>query len=83
VRLSEAVLERKARVTVGGAPAFVFTGGGINFMVDVEEVKPGAFYWTAAPAVVAPLEFTIRLGDYKRIGGFIENIRPLKDLLKR
>ena len=82
VRLSEAVLERKARVTVGGAPALVFTGGGINFMVDVEEVKPGAFYWTAAPAVVAPLEFTIKLEDYKRIGGFIENIRSLKDVLK-
>ena len=83
VRLSEAVLGRKARVTVGGAPALVYTGGGINFMVDVEEVKPGAFFWTAAPAVVAPLEFTIKLEDYKRIGGFIENIRPLKDVLKK
>jgi len=83
VRLSEAVLQRKAKVTVGGAPAFVFTGGGINFMVDVEEVKPGAFYWTAAPALVAPLEFTLRLEDYKRIGGFIENVRPLKEVLKK
>jgi len=83
VRLSEAVLQRKARVTVGGAPAFVFTGGGINFMVDVEEVKPGAFYWTAAPAIVAPLEFTMKLEDYKKIGGFIENLLPLKDILKR
>ena len=83
VRLSEAVLERKARVTVGGAPAFVFTGGGINFMVDVEEVKPGAFYWTTAPALVAPLEFTLKLEDYKRIGGFMENVRPLEEVLKR
>jgi len=83
VRLSEAVLERKARVTVGGAPTFVFTGGGINFMVDVEEVKPDAFYWTAAPAVVAPLEFTMKLEDYKRIGGFVENIRPLNEVLKK
>ena len=43
IRLSEAIQERKARVTIGGAPAFVLTGGGINFMVDIEEVKPGAF----------------------------------------
>jgi ferredoxin len=83
VRLSQAVLERKARVTVGGAPAFVYTGGGINFMVDVEEVKPGAFYWTAAPAVVSPLEFTLKLEDYKQIGGFIEDIRPLAEVLKK
>jgi hypothetical protein len=60
----------------------VFTGGGINFMVDVEEVKPGAFYWTSAPAIVAPLEFTMRLEDYRWIGGFIENVRPLKEVLK-
>ncbi len=83
VRLSEAVLNRKARVTVGGAPAFVFTGGGINFMVDVEEVKPGAFYWTAVPAVVAPLEFTMKLEDYRQIGGFMEHVRPLREILKR
>jgi len=83
IRLSEAVLQRKARVTVGGAPALVFTGGGINFMVNVEEVRPGAFYWTAAPAIVAPLEFTMRLEDYRGIGGFVENLRPLKDVLKR
>ena len=83
LRLSEAVQERKARVTVGGAPAIVYIGGGINFFVDVEEVKPGAFYWTAMPAIVAPLEFTMKLEDYKRIGGFVENIRPLKDVLKK
>jgi hypothetical protein len=81
--LSEAVLKHKARVTVGGAPAFIFTGGGINFMVDVEEVQPGAFYWTAAPAVVAPLEFTMKLEDFERIGGFVEYIRPLKEILKK
>lgn len=82
VRLSEAVLQRKAKVTVGGASAFVFTGGGINFMVDVEEVKPGAFYWTAAPAIVAPLEFTLKLEDYRKIGGFVENVKSLNDVLK-
>lgn len=83
VRLSEAVLKRKARVTVGGAPAYVFTGGGINFMVDVEEIKPGAFYWTAAPAIVAPLEFTLTYEDYLRIGGFVGNVKPLSEVLKK
>ncbi len=83
LRLSEAVLERKVRLTVGGAPTFVFTGGGINFMVDVEEIKPGAFFWTPAPAVVAPLEFTMRLEDYKRIGGYMENVRRLAETLRQ
>jgi hypothetical protein len=82
LRLSQAVLDKKARVTVGGAPAFVFTGGGINFMVDVEEVMPGSFYWTAAPALVAPLEFTLKLEEYKRIGGFMEYVKPLNEVLK-
>ena len=51
-------------------------------MVDVEEVKPGAFYWTAAPAIVAPLEFTLTYEDYVKIGGFAENVKPLSEVLK-
>ena len=38
--LTRAVHGRKANLTVGGAPVFLFPGGGINFMVDVERVKP-------------------------------------------
>ena len=35
VRLTRAVQHRQARVTCGGAPVYVWPGGGITFMVDV------------------------------------------------
>jgi len=39
IRLTEAIKNRRARLTVGGAPAFIFPGGGIDILVDVEKVK--------------------------------------------
>jgi NAD-dependent dihydropyrimidine dehydrogenase PreA subunit len=52
VKLTEAVHARKAHLTVGGAPGFVWPGGGITFMVDVQRVKAGSFYWTPTPATI-------------------------------
>jgi hypothetical protein len=64
--------------TVGGSPGFVLPGGGISFMVDVERVKTGAFYWTPTPATICPLEYTMKLKDYKDMGGHIEAMKPFK-----
>jgi hypothetical protein len=66
----------KARLTVGGAATFVLPGGGINFMVDVEKVMPGAFAWVPTPATVCPIEYTMTLEDYHEMGGHIEAIKP-------
>jgi hypothetical protein len=66
----------KVHLTVGGSSAFVLPGGGISFMVDVERVKTGAFYWTPTPATICPLEYTMALKDYKDMGGHIEAIKP-------
>jgi hypothetical protein len=74
VRLTEAIHQRAAKLTIGGAPAFIFPGGGITFMADVEEVKAGAFTWVPTPATVAPLEFTMTLETYLKIGGYAEAI---------
>jgi len=74
VRLTEAIHQRTAKLTIGGAPAFIFPGGGITFMADVEEVKAGAFTWVPTPATVAPLEFTMTLETYLKIGGYAEAI---------
>lgn len=76
IRLTQAVHNRKASLTVGGAPVFILPGGGINFMVDVERVKTGSFYWTPTPATICPIEYTMELQDYKEMGGHLEAMRP-------
>ena len=51
-------------------------GGGITFMVDVERVKAGSFYWTPTPATICPLEYTMELKDYEKMGGHVEAMKP-------
>ena len=82
MKLTEAIKSRKARVTVGGAPAFVHPSFNIYFRADVERVMPGAFSWVPSPAVVIPTEFTMTLEDYIDIGGYVDAIRPLSEVLK-
>ena len=65
------------RIQIGGIPV-----GGINFYVDVAKVKPGSFYWNSSPAVAAPLEFTMKLVDYKELGD-TKSIRPLEEVLRK
>lgn len=76
IKLTRAVHKQKAGLTVGGAPAFILPGGGINFMVDVERVKSGAFYWTPTPATICPIEYTMEVQDYNEMGGHLEAMRP-------
>lgn len=76
VKLTQAVHEDRAILTVGGAPTFILPGGGINFMVDVKRVKPGSFYWTPTPATICPIEYTMELQDYEEMGGHLEAMKP-------
>lgn len=80
LRLTRAVHARKAVLTCGGAPVFLLPGGGITFYVDVEQVQAGAFTWVPTPASVAPVEYTMRLDEYKAMGGHIEAVRPFATL---
>jgi hypothetical protein len=82
IKLSEAFRDKKAFLTVGGAPAEVLVGGGIDLRVNVERVKRGSFFWTARPATVAPIEYTMKLKDFIKIGGHTDTIRPLKEVLE-
>jgi len=86
IKLTQAVHACKACLTVGGAPTFIFPGGGITFAVDVERVKRGAFTWVPTPATVAPIEYTMRHDDYIEMGGHQEAMKPfdvvVKDLKK-
>src|SRR6266850_1584753 len=80
VRLTRSVKEALTRVTSGGAPVYVWPGGGITFMVDVTQMPAGAFGYVPTPALVAPIEFTLRLSDYAALGGHMDHVRPLASL---
>ena len=78
VKLTQAVHAGKAHLTVGGAGGFIWPGGGISFMVDVERVKAGSFYWTPTPATICPLEYTMLVEDYEAMGGHMAAMKPFK-----
>jgi hypothetical protein len=83
VALTRSVSQTLTRVTCGGAPVYVWPGGGITFMVDVTLVPPGAFGYVPTPALVAPLEFTMREDDYASLGGHMDAIVPMHEVLAR
>ena len=80
VRLTMSVKDALTYVTCGGAPVYVWPGGGITFMVDVTRVPENAFGYVPTPALVAPIEFTLRLSDYEALGGHMEHVRPVSSL---
>lgn len=83
VNLTRSVQGLRTYVTVGGAPVYVWPGGGITLMVDVMRVPENAFGYVPTPALVAPIEFTMRRDDYIRLGGYESEIRSVDDIVKR
>ena len=81
VRLTVSVRQALTRVTCGGAPVYLWPGGGITFMVDVALLPRNAFGYVPTPALVAPIEFTMRRDDYARLGGHMAHLRPLDAVL--
>ena len=82
VRLTESVKRKLTRVTCGGAAAYIWPGGGITFMVDVAHMPDNAFGYVPTPALVAPIEFTLRKDDYAVLGGHVDYVRPLAAVLE-
>ncbi|MCX5494005.1 6-hydroxynicotinate reductase [Kaistia dalseonensis] len=80
VRLTRSVKDALTSVTCGGAPVYVWPGGGITFMVDVTRLPENAFGYVPTPALVAPIEFTLKLSDYEALGGYMDCVRPLSSL---
>ena len=83
VNLTRSVHGLRTYVTVGGAPVYVWPGGGITLMVDVMRVPENAFGSVPTPALVAPIEFTMRRDDYVLLGGYETEIRDLADVIAR
>ena len=81
VRLTRSVRERITKVSCGGAPVYIWPGGGITLMVDVNRMPKGSFGYVPTPALVAPIEFTVPLTDYRAMGGHMDALRDLDDIL--
>ena len=81
VQLTRAIKQALVNVTCGGAPAYVWPGGGITVMVDVMRMPDNSFGTVPTPAIVAPIEFSMRLDDYRALGGHMGYVRPLTEVL--
>ena len=80
VRLTRSVQDSLTRVTMGGAPCYVWPGGGITVMADVLRMPENSFGPVPTPALVAPLEFTLPLVDFERLGGHMASVTSLESL---
>lgn len=86
VKLTRSVKDTLTYVSSGGAPVFVWPGGGITFMVDVMRMPERSFGYVPTPAIVAPIEFTMRLDDYRALGGHMEavvRLETVRDLARK
>ena len=82
VLLTRSVHTGRTKVTSGGAPVYLWPGGGITYMVDVTRMPANAFGTVPTPALVAPIEFTLPLSDYLRLGGHADRVRAIEDILR-
>ena len=82
VLLTRSVRELRTRVTCGGAPVYVWPGGGITVMVDVLRMPDDSFGYVPTPALVAPIEFSMSREEYLALGGYEEHIKPLEDIMR-
>ena len=81
VKLTHSVKQSLAHVSCGGANAYVWPGGGITVMADVLDMPTNSFGYVPTPALVAPIEFTMRLSDYVALGGHADAVRPIEDVI--
>ncbi|WP_108859593.1 6-hydroxynicotinate reductase [Ruegeria sp. Alg231-54] len=81
VRLTKSVKDSLTFVSCGGAEAYVWPGGGITVMVDILDMPTGSFGYVPTPALVAPIEFTMRVSDYGTLGGHMDEIKPVADVI--
>jgi len=82
VMLTRSAQSAITSVTCGGAPAYRWPGGGITVMSDVSKMPDNSFGYVPTPALVAPIEFTMTLNDYRDLGGHMDHIVNLDDAIE-
>ncbi len=79
-QITEAVQNRRAQMTVAGAPVLLMPGGGLNFLVDTAKTVTDSFTWVPTPATVCPVEYTMTKDDYEAIHGHMDAITDMDTL---
>jgi len=82
VLLTRSVAAGETRVTMGGAPAYHWPGGGITVMVDVTRMPQKSFGYVPTPAIVAPIEFSMPRKLFEQLGGHAGAIVSIDEMLK-
>lgn len=82
ILLTRSIKSALVNVTCGGAPAYVWPGGGITVMADVLRMPDNSFGTVPTPAIVAPIEFSMRRSDYETLGGHMGHVRSLREVLE-
>lgn len=82
IQITKAVHRGDATLTIAGAPTYLMPGGGITFLADVEKMIDHPFNYTASPAVLAPIEYTMTVENYAKIKGHTQAMRTKEDVLK-
>ena len=82
VLLTRSIKQLLVNVTCGGAPAYVWPGGGITIMTDVMRMPDNSFGTVPTPALVAPIEFSMRLEEYRIMGGHMEYVHSIEQVLR-
>jgi hypothetical protein len=81
VLLTRSIHDLGVRVTMGGTPVYLWPGGGITVMVDVTQLPRNAFGSVPTPALVAPIEFTMPREAYKTLGGHMDEVTSLAEVV--
>jgi hypothetical protein len=50
-------------------------------MVDVMKMPENSFGTVPTPAIVAPIEFSMKLDDYRRLGGHMDYVQSIDRIL--
>ena len=80
VRLTHSVQDALTRVTCRRRAGLCLAGRRHHVHGRREPLPENAFGYVPTPALVAPIEFTLRLSDYAALGGHMDHVRPLEDV---
>lgn len=80
--VNDALRAGKIKYTICGEPVYIMPGGGITAEACVENIPEGAFTWVPTPASVCPMEATMTRETYEEIGGYVEAIRPVEEIIR-
>jgi len=83
IHLTRSVAAGQSHVTMGGAPVYVYPGGGITIMVDVLRMPQNAFGYVPTPALVAPIEFTLPVALYEQLDGHMDEVIPVTEVIRQ